>query len=264
VDVIVASAKGKEGIERKTKDDYSGDKDKAAGKAGIQRMVDIVRGSVVVRGIEDLPTAYEAIKAAFTVGKDDVAEVVGLIKVKNNFAAMDKISNRDMNITVQLPKNKMFCEIQIHVKAFEANKNRKRDPNDKSNLEDDNDRKGWAFHGHLYYEASRIIKAEPGKQPDGVVEAIALLRHAEETDEMAERSDAAFKNLTPVETLMDQVDQAVRKIDLLPDESDREYHWARIFKSLLEEHQAKQNQSLMLAEVMKSDPLHGARKQANS
>lgn len=249
--VIVAPPKNKESTERKIKDDYSGAKDKEAGTAGIERMVDLVRGSIVVTDIEDLPAAYEAIKAAFTTrSKDDAEEIVGLVKVKNNFAAAEKIFNRDMNITVELPVSKMYCEIQIHVKAFEANKNRKKEA-DKSLIKDDNDRKGWAFHGHIYYEASRVIKVEKGKPPEGVEAAKEILLHAEKSDEMSKRDDDAFKKLTPAQTILKEVDDQVNRIpDLKPE--DRERQWAEAFKNILMEHQAQQSQSLLLAAVMKS------------
>jgi hypothetical protein len=250
-DVKVAPPKNKESTERKIKDDYSGEKDKEAGKAGIQRMVDLVRGSIIVAGIDDLPTVYEAIKKAFTIGgSDDMAEVVGLVKVKNNFAAADKIANRDMNITVQLPLSKMYCEIQIHVKAFESNKNRKKSADKTELVKDDNDRKGWAFHGHIYYEASRVIKVEKGKKPEGVEQAKEILLHAEKSDEMVKRDDAAFKNLTPAQTIFSEVDEKLNKIPDLKLE-EREEQYAKAFKDLLMEYQAKQSQSLMLAEVMR-------------
>ena len=251
VDVKVAKSKDKESTERKIKNDYSGEKDKEAGTAGIQRMVDLVRGSIIVKSIEDLPEIYKQVESAFAIkAAGDLPEISGLIKVKNNFAAMNKIANRDMNITVQLPKSSMYAEIQIHVEAFEANKNRHKNP-DGSPQKDDNDRKGWAFHGHTYYEASREIIAEKGKKPEGVDKARKILIEAEMKDKGMGRSDAAFQQLTPALTILSEVDAIVDKTPNLSPE-EREYRYAVAFRDLLMEYQSKQSQSLMLAEVMKS------------
>ena len=232
--VIVAPAKEAASTTRKIADDYSNEKDVKAETAGIQRMVDLVRGSIVMASIEDLPGICEAIKAAFPTRKEDQLE--GIVKLKNNFAAMEKIFNRDMNITVQLPVSKMYCEVQVHVKAFEDNKNRKKNE-DKSIIKDKNDLKGWAFHGHIYYEASRIIKIEEGKPPNGVEKAKEILKHAEQ-----EEMPGSY------EKFMREVDDRVKNQN--PKLEERDFVWAKTFKDFLTESQAKQSQSLLQNEVM--------------
>ncbi len=277
--INIAKPKEAASIKRKIEDDYSKEEDKDAGKSGIQRMVDVVRGTIYAMDFPSLLEIFEKIKENF---KDTKTLDSLVIKVKNNFASHDKTANRDMNITVQLPESKMYCEIQIHLDSLNKNKDRRykyldedgkelTDPKEiedkkkegkitKEPIKDANDIKKWTFHSHGYYEAIRLIKTNEAMENHELIDsynmALASIKHSDkkETGENTTLKEGELYNFIESEAKnMLGKNPNFKKLKIKKNDV-KLYYLKKLYalKDALDTLQTRQNQSILLNEIMKT------------